>query len=243
MNITPTAPALGARERFDLSSASLHLIAMASMLIDHAMKTVIEYDGWIFVLGRLAFPIFAFMVAEGCVHTRSPLKYGLRLLIFALIAEIPYDLMKSDRLFDTYDQNVIWTFLIAFLCITAYRRIKALGKPALSVAAGIFFILLGFMAGTIFSVDYGGMGVMMVFVFYFLRQRKWWTFLLQFVLLFFINVIFLGGFDPMQAFAMFALIPIWLYRGRQGYHSKPFQFFCYAFYPVHMLILALLGGV
>jgi hypothetical protein len=94
----------------------------------------------------------------------------------------------------------------------------------------------------------------MVLIFYFLRERKWWCMALQFVLLFVINVSMLGGMGftssvtifgatleiPQQGFAVLALIPIWLYRGRQGYHSKPFQYFCYAFYPVHMLILALL---
>jgi hypothetical protein len=106
----------------------------------------------------------------------------------------------------------------------------------------------------VLMVDYGGMGVLTVVLFYLLRERKWWTMLFQFILLFFINVFLLGalGFAvsvsfmgqtveiPMQGFAVLALIPIWLYRGRQGYHSKGFQYFCYGFYPVHMLVLALM---
>jgi hypothetical protein len=58
-------------KRFEISSATLHIIAMTTMLIDHTMKTVVEYDGWIFILGRLAFPIFAFMAAEGCYYTKN----------------------------------------------------------------------------------------------------------------------------------------------------------------------------
>jgi hypothetical protein len=243
------------RKRFEISSATLHIIAMTTMLIDHAMKTVVEYDGWIFVLGRLAFPIFAFMAAEGCYYTRNAKKYGLRLLIFALLSEIPYDLMKSGEPVDQYDQNVIWTFLIAFLCIMVYRAARSTRRRLIYIPAAIAVFLAGFLAATIAVTDYGGMGVWMVLIFYFLRERKWWMLILQFVLIAAINIMFLGGMGygitfsfmgnivefPQQGFAVFALIPIWLYRGRQGYHSKPFQYFCYAFYPLHMLVLYLIS--
>ena len=98
-------------------------------------------------------------------------------------------------------------------------------------------------------VDYYGVGVLTVFVFYFLHGRKWWCFLGQLAALYWLNVELLGGLMyPVQLFgmefelcqqglALLALIPIWLSRGRQGYHSKPFQYLCYALYPVHMLLL------
>jgi hypothetical protein len=243
------------RKGFDLSSAALHIIAMVSMLIDHAMKTVVEYDGWIFVLGRLAFPIFAFMLAEGCIYTRDPKKYGLRLFLFAVLSEIPYDLMKSGTWFDPYDQNVIWTFLIAFLCIMGCKAVRATERRQLYLPSMVGLILAGVAAATLFSSDYGGMGVLMVLVFYFFRGRKWQTMLAQLVLMAVINILFLGGFGygvtfawfgqyielPLQGFALLALLPIWMYDGRQGYHSKPFQYCCYAFYPVHMLALFLLS--
>jgi hypothetical protein len=238
-----------------LSSAALHIIAMASMLVDHVMKTVVVYDGWVFVLGRLAFPIFAFLAAEGCFYTKNPAKYGLRLLVFALVSEVPYDLMKSGTPVDVYDQNVIWTFLIAFLCIQAYQRARTGDNPSIYIPIAILSAMLGFLAATIASTDYGGMGVWMVLIFYYLRDRQWWMLALQFVLMAMLNILFLGGLGygvtvvlfgrplefPQQGFAVFALIPIWLYRGRQGFHSKPFQYVCYGFYPVHMLVLALLA--
>ena len=101
-------------------------------------------------------------------------------------------------------------------------------------------------------LDYYGMGVLTVFVFYFFRGRNWWQFLGQVLVLYWINVNLMGGLlYPISIFgfnfelcqqglALLALIPIWLYRGRQGYHSKPFQYACYAFYPVHILILGLI---
>jgi hypothetical protein len=250
-----STPGTAAKAKPDLSSASLHIIAMASMLLDHAMKTVVEYDGWLFVLGRLAFPIFAFLAAEGCFYTRDPKKYGLRLFVFAALSEVPYDLMKSEVFFDPYDQNVIWTFLIAFLCLRGCQLLKARVKRKFYIPGAVLLGLAGFLAATLLSTDYGGMGVLTVFVFYFLRTGKGWRMPMQLLLLAAINILFLGGFGygvtfrisgqsvelPLQGFALLALVPIWLYRGRQGYHSKPFQYFCYAFYPVHMLALFLLS--
>ena len=112
--------------------------------------------------------------------------------------------------------------------------------------------VFGYAIGTLAMVDYYGMGVLTVFVFYFFRGRNWWQFLGQVLALYWINVNLMGGLlYPISIFgfnfelcqqglALLALIPIWLYRGRQGYHSKPFQYACYAFYPVHILILGLI---
>ena len=106
--------------------------------------------------------------------------------------------------------------------------------------------------GTLGMVDYYGAGILTVFIFYFFRGRKWWCLLGQFLALYWVNVEMLGGLMyPIHLFgnefeicqqglALLALIPIWLYRGRQGYHSKPFQYLCYGFYPVHMLTLAMI---
>jgi hypothetical protein len=173
------------------------------------------------------------------------------MLVFALLSEIPYDLMKSGVSCDWYDQNVIWTFLLALLCIRVIDWVKAKGKKGAYILTAILVSFAGFILGMLLMVDYGGMGVLTVLIFYFLRERKWWCKLLQLVLLLIINVTFLGALGygvtvnvfgrwveiPQQGFAVLALIPIWLYHGRQGYHSKPFQYICYAFYPVHMLIL------
>jgi hypothetical protein len=236
---------------YGLSSSTLHIIAMISMLIDHTLKTLIESDSWVIALGRLAFPIFAFMAAEGYFHTRNYGKYILRMFLFAVISEVPYDLMKSSKLYDWADQNVLWTFLLALLCIRAIDCVKSKAKKWVYVLVSIVVSFVGMMLGMVFNVDYNGMGVLMVLIFYLFHERKWWCKLLQFVLLLFINVLILGAFGPglmvsvfgqnleipLQGFAILSLIPIWLYHGRQGYHSKPFQYVCYAFYPVHMLIL------
>ena len=101
-------------------------------------------------------------------------------------------------------------------------------------------------------VDYYGAGVLTVLVFYLFHGRAWWCYVGQFLGLYYINVEMLGGFYypvtilghqfelMQQGLALLALIPIWLYRGRQGYHKKWFQYFCYGFYPGHMLVLFVL---
>ena len=120
------------------------------------------------------------------------------------------------------------------------------------ILTSILVVLLGALIGTVGMLDYYGAGVLTIFVFYFFRGKKWWQILGQIIGMYFINIELLGGlFYPVtilghefeiiqQGIAMLALIPIWLYKGRQGYHSKPFQYICYAFYPVHMLVIVLI---
>ena len=127
-------------------------------------------------------------------------------------------------------------------------------KTPVFVLTAILVTIAGGLLGTLTMVDYYGIGVLTVFIFYFFRGRKWWCLLGQIAALYWVNVELLGGLMyPVRLFgmefelcqqglALLALVPIWLYRGRQGYHSKPFQYFCYAFYPVHMLILVLILG-
>lgn len=128
-------------------------------------------------------------------------------------------------------------------------------KTPVFVLTAILVTIAGGLLGTLTMVDYYGIGVLTVFIFYFFRGRKWWCLLGQIAALYWVNVELLGGLMyPVRLFgmefelcqqglALLALVPIWLYRGRQGYHSKPFQYFCYAFYPVHMLILVLILGI
>lgn len=239
---------------FDISSAVLHIIAMVFMLMDHAWATVLPGWEWMTCVGRIAFPIFAFMIVEGYFHTKSVKKYILRLLIFAVISEVPFDYMVASTPFYPFHQNVMWTFLIALCGICCVDKIRQKGKLILTIFASAGIVLFCALFGSIAMVDYFGYGVLMVFGFYFFRGRRPWCFLGQFAVMLYLNYEIAGrvyelslfGFTfefYQQWFAMLALIPIWLYRGRQGYHSKPFQYFCYAFYPAHMALLAIAQAV
>lgn len=238
-----------ASKNFELTAAVLHIIAMTLMLMDHLWATLLPAREWLTCAGRVAFPIFAFMAVEGYFHTRSFKKYILRMLLFAVLSEIPFDLMYGGTWFYPVHQNVLWTFLLGLLGVWLMEQVRKKGKTWMYLLVCVLVVPAGLVLGTLCMVDYYGVGVLTVFVFYFLHGRKWWCFLGQLVALYWLNVELLGGLMyPVQLFgmefelcqqglALLALIPIWLYRGRQGYHSKPFQYLCYAFYPVHILLL------
>ena len=211
------------KERPELTSFGLHLLAMGLMLCDHVCLALMPGRLWMTCAGRLAFPIFAFLVAEGFVRTRSRARYARRLLIFAIVSEVPFDLLAAGRLVYPLRQNVLWTFLIALGCMQLLEWAKSDPRPAARFVLGAGAVLGGFLAGTAFMVDYFGPGVWTVLVFYFFPGPT----------------IPLGGYAlPIQAFAVLALPFIWLYRGRQGPHGRAVRRFFYGFYPAHLLVLA-----
>ena len=244
------------KAKFGITSMWLHIMAMAFMLCDHLWGTVVPGNNWLTVIGRLAFPIFAFMIVEGYFHTKNLKRYVLRLLLFAVISEIPFNLAIGSRFFYPIHQNVLWSFLISIGLIYLNELTRRIRKKWLRILVGIIVgansLLVGSILGIITFSDYYHAGVLTVLVFYFFRRRKWWCLIAQIVCLWIINVELLGGFGydvvlfgksffiTQQGFALFALIPIWLYRGKQGYHAKWFKYLCYAFYPAHLLILAII---
>lgn len=235
----------------NLSAATLHILAMAFMLMDHLWATLLPAQEWLTCVGRIAFPIFAFMAVEGYFHTHNLKKYLLRMLIFAVISEVPFDLMYGGTWFYPVHQNVIWTLMMGLAGIHLMETVRKKKSTFVYILVSAIVVILGGLLGTLSMVDYYGIGVLTVFIFYFFRGRKWWCLLGQILALYWVNVELLGGLMyPIRLFgmefelcqqglALLALLPIWLYRGRQGYHSKPFQYFCYAFYPIHMLVIVL----
>lgn len=238
-------------ERWDLSSKSLHILAMALMLCDHLWAAVFPSQRWMTCIGRIAFPIFAFLLVEGYFHTGNLKRYAKRLLIFAVISEIPFDIFYSGIPFDWFHQNVLWTFLIGLGGITAVEHMRKTKKRWITVLLGGLVMLGCFLLSLLTFTNFAGFGVLMVFTFYLFRGRKWWCLLGQLAAMYWINVELMGGMCYIitifgtkyefveQGFALLALIPIWLYRGRKGNSSKAFQMLCYWFYPVHCLLLGL----
>lgn len=230
----------------ELTSFDLHLLAMGLMLCDHICLALMPDRLWMTCVGRLAFPIFAFLVAEGFVRTRSRARYARRLLIFAIVSEVPFDLLAAGRLVYPLRQNVLWTFLIALGCMQLLEWAKADSRPAARLVVSAGTVLVGFLAGTAFMVDYFGPGVWTVLVFYFFRGDGWRQRLGQLLCLLFLNGWLLAGQTvlpgglalPIQAFAVLALPFIWLYRGRQGPHGRAVRWLFYGFYPAHLLVLA-----
>ena len=239
------------RQKPEITSFALHCMAMVFMLCDHLWGTIVPGNDWLTCIGRLTFPIYAFTLVEGYFHTRNLKKYMGRMLLFAVLSEIPFNLAMGSSLFYPIHQNVLWSFLISLSLIYLNEKVRE-KKLWIRIAVGLGTVLLGMILGLITFVDFYHGGILTVLVFYFFRRRVWWGYLGQFIGLWYINMELLGGFMyeiPLfgttfflmrQGLALLALIPIWLYRGEQGYHSKWFQWFCYAFYPVHLLILGLL---
>ena len=241
--------------RFELTSFALHIMAMVFMIFDH-LWGVFATDGylWMTCIGRLTYPIFAFMIVEGYFHTKNLKKYVLRLLIFALISEIPFNLVMSSSWIAPLHQNVLWTFLIGILLIFLNEKAN---KKALWVRILVFIgtALLGCLLGIITFVDYNHGGVLIILMFYVFRERKWWALLGQIVCLYFISVeVISGQFIPIelfgktfelvvQSFCVLALIPIWLYQGKQGPYNKAIRYLYYGFYPAHLLLFALIRMV
>ncbi|MCI7510804.1 MAG: conjugal transfer protein TraX [Firmicutes bacterium] len=224
-----------------MSSFALHIWAMLLMLCDHLQLTLLPDLPILRCVGRLAFPLFAFMAVEGYLHTRSLKKYLLRLLMLAVISEVPFDLLVSGSVFDPMHQNVIWTIILGLCCIRAFENISADLKKMLSAVV----IIASLAAAIIARVDYSSAGVLTLLAFYAFRGNTVRCRLMQLLSLAFINLVLLGGIGfafPYQALAVLSLPIIWLYDGSQGPHNGFIKAANYLFYPAHMLILALFSA-
>ena len=233
-----------------LNALDLKLLAMALMLCDHLWATLLPSQQWLTNVGRLAFPIFAFQITEGWCHTRDRKAYLKRLFYFALLSEIPFNLMTAGGLFNPFQQNVLFTFCLGLLLFRFLDRMKekSLAAWMFSIPAAV---LAGYLLGMVTFVDYYGYGILMLLSFYLFKDVKFgWLGLLLSMLL--INGEFMGGltyefqifgrtiYFYQQSLAVLALIPIFLYNGKQGPYNSVIQYLSYGFYPVHMLILALI---
>ena len=159
----------------------LKVLAMVTMIIDHVGSHLVDRSIIIFEtetytltlyrlmrdIGRLAFPLFCFLLIEGYLHTRSKVRYGVSLGVMALISEIPFDLEHYNKLFDLHGQNIFFTLLLGYLAICAVEQWKS-SHPILLIP-----VLIGIMMASHFGlVDYGVFGVAFIVVLYALRQNE-----------------------------------------------------------------------
>ena len=229
-----------------INSNCLKIIAMILMLLDHLWATIVPGNQWMTLVGRMAFPIFAFLLVEGFMHTSDYKKYLKRLFIFALISEIPFNLIYTGSWFFPFHQNVLFTLILGLLCINEIDKFKK-DKKVKGRIKNIFKILLFLLFGLIGFVDYGITGILTIIVFYLFRGFKfaWIGQLISLILLYWVffkgQVFIVGNIEiTLQSFGILSLIPIWLYNGKRGKKSKVLQYGFYAFYPLHMLCLYLI---
>lgn len=233
-----------------LSGFDLKLLAMVMMLCDHMWVAIVPGNNWMTCIGRLAFPIFAYQIAEGWTHTTDRTKYRRRVLMWALISELPFNLLAAGGFIYPFHQNVMFTFWISMLLMGILDRGEGKGGLSYGLRAAAVMVL-GYFLGFVLFVDYYGYGVVMVLVFY-LAQKVPYGWLVQLLGIGYINLFMMKGLVypislfglewnfPQQGFALLALPLIWMYNGSPGTRNKAARRLGYAFYPVHMLILALL---
>lgn len=223
-----------------LDGGALKGIAAALMFTDHVGAILLPEVPVLRCVGRLAFPIFAFFIAEGYAHTRDFGRYFRRLAILAVVSEIPFNL-ENGAVFDLARQNVLFTFCLALLTL---RGLEALGRErGFGRWAGCGLVLAaGFAAGELLRTDYGGWGVVTVALLYLCRDGKYaklWLLLAMAAVnglgMGSLTMPVFGGEMPIQIFAVAALPVIWLYNGQAG--PKGLRRAFYVFYPAHLLVL------
>ncbi|MFA6719629.1 MAG: TraX family protein [Prevotella sp.] len=203
-----------------LSGSSLKVIAMVTMVIDHTACYFVS-GGWEYEcmrgIGRIAFPIFAFLIAEGYRHTRRKWDYGRNLLIFALISEIPWMLLHTDG-----SHNVLFTLLAGLCCIAILDKLES------HKILPLLFALAIALATSALNTDYGIQGVALVMMFYLFKDKP--LILLLFALLLFYD------FYPLGILASLGMIS--LYNGERGFIKGAYsKYLFYAFYPCHLMVI------
>ncbi len=214
-----------------LDGRTLKLIACLCMLIDHLGASCFSSVMVLRIIGRLAFPIYCFLLVEGAVHTHDMKKYILRMGIFALISEIPFDLALFHRVIYPGHQNVFFTLGLGLLAIWFIEH----PIEHLEIPDNLYKFLVIIAAGLIaefLNTDYGFTGVAVICVFYHLREQP--------QLKYPIAALLLAAMGGVEVYAVPALIPILLYNGQRGRQTKAMQYGFYIFYPAHLLLLAVL---
>lgn len=218
--------------RFGLTGNQLKLLAMITMTIDHIGAVLLPQYRFLRIIGRLAMPIYAFMIAEGCHYTHDRKAYFLRLLVLALVCQITYAIV--DR---SLYQCILVTFSLSVGLIFSVEKLRGKMTPLSEMTALLLFatayflceILPQFLPG--FSVDYGIWGVLLPVIVYF-GGRSLWSFALGTLLL----CLSSGG---LERWAMLSLPFLALYNGRRGKARLGWVFYLY--YPIHLAVIYGIG--
>ncbi|MDD7305584.1 MAG: TraX family protein [Peptoniphilaceae bacterium] len=215
------------------NACQLKFMACIFMLISHISQTAyIDILGYpnlhkpMMLIGRISFPIFCFFIVQGIILTRDVRKYLLRLFIFALISEIPFDLAFYGKI-NPYSQNVFLTLFLGALLIYTLTYIEKIGvnrllKVVISFSSLLFFMLISKL---LFS-DYSYKGIFAMFLLYLGRNKKSYTALALFIGFYFEAYLYKVVYGSIGF--------ILLYNGKRGKMNK---WFFYAFYPVHLLLI------
>ena len=215
-----------------MSSFVLKMIAIISMFIDHIGYLIWGGFSYFNYIGRLAFPIFAFQISEGYVHTKNLKKYFLRLILFAFISQIPF-MLFYNLVSPKFSLNIFFTLVLGLICIFIFDKLKY-KKAAIIISA-----FIGLLAQYL-NCDYGFYGIAIILVFYIFKKN---TIIanISFMLITLINYILpyiASEYNKIYLFlficTIFPIIFISLYNGKKGKNTK---YLLYLFYPIHLLII------
>ena len=220
-----------------MTSFILKIIAVITMLFDHAGYIIFNQFSFMNYIGRLSFPIFAFLITEGYKYTKNLRKYFARLLIFAIISQIPY-MLYINTFSNSFSLNILFTLALGLLGITLYDKIEY--KPL-----GILLVTLLSLIAQFLHFDYGWFGIATIFIFYIFKEKK------LLMNLFFCIVVFINYFYIylitsrieylfIILFCSLSLIPINLYNEKKG---KDMKYFLYVFYPLHLIVFYLFSFI
>ena len=218
---------------------------MVSMLIDHIGMYFFPQTDILRIIGRLSYPIFAFMIAEGCKHTRNKLRYFLMVFVLAIIVQVVFYIAERELF-----MCVLVSFSLSIPMVYAVDYLKSVicgEKNARRVGLAVLFIILsvGAMVGVnlLFEVDYGIMGCCLPVLASILHvpkggneKLKKYDTIWGNVLIFSIGCLALalikGG---IQIFSLLSIPLLLLYSGKRGRYNIKYLF--YLFYPLHLAIL------
>lgn len=216
--------------RKGLSREGLKWIACITMLIDHIGAVFLSGYG-LRLIGRISFPIYCFLLAEGARYTHSIRRYAARLAVVAVLSEVPYDLLFYGGI-DWQHQNVMITLLLGLLSLAWAKKARRFPVIPLVVCAAL---------AEICGSDYGCWGVLLIwhFAIPLADDHRVWPRLLGMVVIFLlmgsVRIPVLG--IPIQLFGLLSILPIGLYSGEKAASNRWVQRAFYLFYPVHLLIL------
>mgnify|MGYP002646198564 CR=1 FL=1 len=249
------------KERKGISGSTLKIIAIITMLIDHigagvlgrllvvrGMNEAADLNAWIDAnstlvityqmmrfVGRLAFPIFCFLLIEGFEHTHDVKKYALRLLSFCLVSEIPFDLLFNGKILESGYQNVFFTLFLGLVCLTGLEAVSQRNRnldrkeKAKGLLLQIGIIAIVSCAAELLKCDYGAQGIIFIAGFYIFRKSH----VLQVVMFLVLYMATTGNQPP--TYTMIAAFLLLLYNGKRGKWKAKYLF--YWFYPIHIFVL------
>lgn len=218
-----------------LSGDILKLIAMCAMTIDHVGAVLLPQYQIFRIIGRLAFPIYCFLLVEGFYHTSNWKKYMCRLFFFAILSELPFDLAFYGTVCYMGHQNVFFTLFFGLVLIQALSSISGDIQNAAkfgTILKEYGMLILISLVVELTHMDYGAFGIFIISIFYVFRKN--------FVVLAVIQVVLSVMMGGIQCFAGIALLPLYLYDERKR-GNKKLKYLFYGYYPVHLLILFIIA--